>query len=181
MATDRSCQVRIGISSNMFTESSHSTLTLKVYSRISSYRYLGALVLTEIGMHHIRSLVCWNDLIHPRVAPVLRPSSLIPQARLTTPPYILALKHRRPWRRIRRLPTIKIIQNALIRRAIRPGQAHRRRRLTRTPTRHIDLRTLHVKLRTLGYLRAVQRDQLPAQQVLARCYAGGDRDCLDAG
>lgn len=89
-------------------------------------------------------------------------------------------KHRRPRRRIRLLPGVQIIQNPRIRRLIRTRQTHTRRRLTCTPTRNVDLRTLHIELRAARRTRAVQRDQLAAEKVLAWGDAGRDCDGLDS-
>jgi hypothetical protein len=68
----------------------------------------------------------------------------------------------------------------LIIRRVRARQTNRRRRLARARALDVDLRTLHVELRALCVARAVQRDQLAAEEILSWRDAGRDRDGLHA-
>lgn len=98
---------------------------------------------------------------------------------LTPPPNPhSALEHRRSRRSVGLRPGIQVVRDPRVRPLVRTRQTDRSRRLTRTPRSDVDLRTLHVELCTRITASRVQRDQLAAQQVLARRDAGRDSDGL---
>jgi hypothetical protein len=106
-------------------------------------------------------------------------SITVKDIQLYTLEFALALEHSRPWRSISLRPRVKIEQNPRIRRLIRTRQAHTARSLASATTLDVDLRTLHVELRTLAARSAMQSDELTTEQVLSWRNALWDGDGLD--
>lgn len=100
-------------------------------------------------------------------------TSLIPSA---SPNSHLARRHRRPRVDItRRDRVVRVKQNARVSRAIRAGERHEVARLDApAAARDVELRARDVQLRAVGRRRAVQRNVLDAEEVLAVLDALGD-------
>lgn len=94
----------------------------------------------------------------------------------TSPNSALASRHRRPRVDVARgNGVVRVKQNARVRRAIRAGERHKVTRLDApTAARDVELRARDVQLRAVGRRRAVQRNVLDAEEVLAVLDALGD-------
>jgi hypothetical protein len=92
----------------------------------------------------------------------------------------LAFENSRSGTCVRLTPSVQVVQNPRIILLIRTRERNRRRRLTRLPTRNINLRTLHIKLRAHARTGRMQRNQFTPQQILSRSNALGNRNRLHA-
>lgn len=97
---------------------------------------------------------------------------------LNTSNSALASRHRRARVDVPRgNGVVRVKQNARVRRAIRAGERHKVARLDApAAARDVELRARDVQLRAVGRRRAVQRNVLDAEEVLAVLDAVGDAD-----
>lgn len=99
-----------------------------------------------------------------------------PRTSISTSSPSLTTPHRRARRAIRPTPAVNVDLEPGVRVLVRAWKTHQRAGRPAPAARHAELRARNVQLRAVDLARAVQRNVLDAQQVLAAGRVLGDGD-----